>query len=282
MSDPTQTQRERNLETRDDREPFAAHRAQIMRLILDGCDGQTSADERLCVLGAGNGNDIDLGPLVECFSEVHLVDIDSDALAAATSDVPDAKADQVLTHHVDLTGWYDAITSGPSQDVAAKSIHSATASYQPEVPGIPFDVVVSTCLLSQLIESAITELGGEHPRLNECIFAIRHHHLRTLLRLARPGGRVILVTDFVSSKTLPQLATVSVDQLTATIGEALENRNFFTGLNPGAVAQLLATDEKLSALATDVQISEPWRWNLGTRVFAVVAISFSSRVLSDR
>ena len=277
MSDPTQTQRERNLETRDDREPFAAHRAQVMRLVLDGRNGQTSADERLCVLGAGNGNDLDLGPLVECFSEVHLVDIDPDALAAATSNVPDAKADQVLTHQVDLTGWYDAVTSGPSQGDAAKSIHSATESYQPEISGSPFDVVVSTCLLSQLIESAITELGGEHPRLNECIFAIRHHHLRALLRLARPGGRVILVTDFVSSETLPQLASVSADQLPATIRDALENRNFFTGLNPGAIAQSLATEEQLAALATNVQISEPWRWNLGTRVFAVAAISFSSR-----
>lgn len=268
MLDPTRTQRERNLETLGDREQFAQHRAHVMRLILE-C--QTSAEDRLCVLGAGNCNDLELDVLGEHFSEVHLVDIDDQSLRTAAP-----RAEDVTLHNTDLTGWYDTIASDTNRDAAVESIQSATKSYQPEIPSSPFDVVISTCLLSQIIESSIAVLGRDHPLLNDSIFAIRHHHLRTMLQLAHPGGRLVLVTDFVSTVTLPELASVSDDRLIETVQSALENGNFFTGLNPAAIAKRLTTDEGLAALATDVRISDPWRWSMGPRTFAVAAITFSA------
>src|SRR5947209_20163185 len=70
------------------------------------------------------------------------------------------------------------------------------------LPG-PFDVVASTCLLSQLIGNAFHSIGEAHPRFPEVVRAIRLGHLRLLATLARPGGRVVLVTDVVSSDRSP-------------------------------------------------------------------------------
>jgi hypothetical protein len=42
---------------------------------------RAAAGARLCVLGAGNGNDFDLESLLAAHREVHLVDLDADAQA---------------------------------------------------------------------------------------------------------------------------------------------------------------------------------------------------------
>ena len=56
---------------------YAAHRAQVTRLLLEaGGD----SPERLCLLGAGNLNDLDLTALLGRYREVVLVDLDGDAI----------------------------------------------------------------------------------------------------------------------------------------------------------------------------------------------------------
>src|SRR5204863_1188594 len=70
-----------NRSTRDHWVHFAPHRAEIQKLIVP--DLHAPGTGRLCVLGAGNCNDIDLKALAEAFAEVHLVDIDAPALEAA-------------------------------------------------------------------------------------------------------------------------------------------------------------------------------------------------------
>ena len=62
-----------NRSTRDHWPHFASHRDWIERLLVaDGLGG----GGRLCVLGAGNCNDLDLPALAEAFDEIHLVDLD--------------------------------------------------------------------------------------------------------------------------------------------------------------------------------------------------------------
>jgi hypothetical protein len=97
-----------NRETRDLWEPFRGHRQRVTAEILAlAADGNDARNGRLCLLGAGNANDLDLEALAARFDEVHLVDIDRGALSRAT-DRQSATVRAKLRSHapVDLSGLY--------------------------------------------------------------------------------------------------------------------------------------------------------------------------------
>src|SRR5438132_14001730 len=71
-------QARQNRTTRNQWHLYASHRLEIEKLIVPESRGQ-----RLCVVGAGNCNDLDLRWLAGAYGEVHLVDIDPLALDGA-------------------------------------------------------------------------------------------------------------------------------------------------------------------------------------------------------
>src|SRR2546423_5823295 len=78
QSDPvTASQARCNRSTEKQWQMYANHRQAIERLIVPCARGQS-----ICVLGAGNCNDLDLRWLAESYREVHLADLDAQALAA--------------------------------------------------------------------------------------------------------------------------------------------------------------------------------------------------------
>ena len=102
--------------------------------------------------------------------------------------------------------------------------------------------------------------------------AIRAGHLRLLLERTAPGGTAILVTDFVSSDTAPALAAIVEPAWAELLPRLIRERNFFTGLNPEALVSLARTDLDLSATTESATLIGPWRWNLGSRWYAVCAL----------
>ncbi|MBI2478026.1 MAG: hypothetical protein HYV60_05085, partial [Planctomycetia bacterium] len=102
---------------------------------------------------------------------------------------------------------------------------------------------------------------------------VRREHLRRLIGLVAPGGTVVLVTDVVSSRTVPELATSSAAELPTLVGRAIAQRNFFSGVNPFVLKHLLETDESLATQLADVRLSNPWVWDLGPRLYAVCALT---------
>ena len=76
-----------------------------------------------------------------------------------------------------------------------------------------FDRVASTCLLSQILETAAHSLGRGHRQLAEVESALLAGHLRLMARLASPGGDATLVAEVVSSDTLANLPEMSADEL---------------------------------------------------------------------
>ncbi len=97
-----------NLSTRSHWEHFAAHRAHIEELLLPDCSHPAG---RLCVLGAGNCNDLDLPRLSERFDEIHLVDLDANALDQAIQRQGVEGSFKLRVHApVDLTGIADALS----------------------------------------------------------------------------------------------------------------------------------------------------------------------------
>lgn len=143
----------------------------------------------------------------------------------------------------------------------------------PPLLGIPgqYHMVASACLLTQLIDSVVMAIGERHPIFIECVDAIRSQHLRLLLDLAEPGGKIIVFTDFVSSLTAPSLLHCREEELTNATAQWIQERNFFTGVNPYVLLGRLR-EEFLVSRERDAQMLPPWPWDFGPRVYAVTAI----------
>jgi hypothetical protein len=259
-------------------ESYTSQRQMVTELLTG--DGLPSAGS-LCVLGAGNCNDLDLPALLGTYREVDLVDLDEDALVRGV-------ARQSLTSHaglirhgsVDVTGMLETMAKW-SADSAISDEDLAACRDAParQVSGLPapFDTVASTCLLSQLLLAVADRLGEKHPRFLDVLQAIRWGHLRLLLDLLAPGGCGVLVTDLVSSDTCPELRTVSDHDLPNLLNQLIQARNFYHGVNPAVLYSLLATDSLLGPQVTGLAASQPWRWDMGARVYAVCAFRFRKK-----
>ena len=258
-------------------EMFAAHRSRVTQLLSAG--GASERGRRLCVLGAGNCNDLDLAALRDLYREIHLVDLDGEALRAGVSHHGAAADASVHAHgDIDLTGALHRLarwsprTAIDDADVTAL-LDAPLRDVRPRLPG-PFDVTASTCLLSQVIASVVNAVGATHPRFVALVQAVRTAHLRLLSDLVAPGGFGVLISDVVSSESFPPLSIVREEQLSGVLSRLIRERNFFHGVNPAAVHQTFRADELLRDRVSALQLHPPWLWNLGTRVYAVWALTF--------
>jgi len=270
MTDPKARQATFNASSRGQWEGFAGHRGRISAL-LGAAFGPGAT--RLCVLGAGNGNDLDLPALLRSHREVHLVDLDSEALSGAVSrqgvaDHPGLR----LFGGLDVTGILDAVaTWSPTAPIPPADLEALAAWPAGRValalPG-PYDVVASTCLLSPLVGNAFHAVGEGHPQFAAAVRAIRTGHLRLLTRLTAPGGTALLVTDVASTDTLPGLASVPDHALAGLFPRLAREGRFFHGVDPSDVLAVLRQDPSPAAL----EPLPPWRWNLHGRVYLVWAV----------
>lgn len=273
-----------NRETARNWELYAEHRAHVTRLLLKSINATKATNARVCVLGAGNCNDLELSVLAKHCLSLRLIDFDSEALlrgfasqqlTAGAEDVMGVPGGACVTFQgsVDLTGIALDLSCASQKDVPVL-IQRALAGPNLDL-GDPFDVVASTTLLTQLISLAVNALGSSHPNLTDVVLAIRNGHLRLLARLLRPRGIALLVTDVVSSDTLPELAIAKPDALGGLLDITLALGNFFPGADPYALAAALRRDSVLCKAATDVFMVGPWRWQVGPlRSYLVVALSF--------
>lgn len=246
---------ESNRQTRDGWVRYAPHRARVQEL-MTGCASDAAA---LCLLGPGNMNDMDGPRLLEEFRRLHLVDLDmTTVLDAARRRGIDRHPGLVMHDPTDLTGVLGLLDQPPSPDLADR-IERVLAGHVTEVSGAPFDVCVSTCVLTQLLQSVVdsTVPRGRIPGM--CI-ALRDKHLRDLVALTRPGGSVILVTDVVSTTTAPSLLTAHPVVLESEMARLVAAGNFFTGTNPYRIVALLEEDSRLRRQLTDVRLEGPWLW----------------------
>jgi hypothetical protein len=222
-----------NRQTRDAWERCAAHRRKIHALISAA---ECAAGSRLCVLGAGNCNDLDLRTLEADFAEVHLVDLDREAIEAGV--------ERQL-----LCGSTLLVVHAPC-DLSSGSV--------PCLRG-PFDLVLSAGLITQMFQY-VEDLGQERDATVQAVLALRRRHFRMLFDLASPHGTIILVTDVVSTATAPQLRNCAENQLSAVLAELIESRNFFTGANPAAIWKELTEDSEFVMRSHSIESSGPWLW----------------------
>ncbi|MDX1948228.1 MAG: hypothetical protein SFU86_22750 [Pirellulaceae bacterium] len=276
-------QARRNMATRGEWQSFAEHRQRVTELLFESAAGDNP--QTLCVLGAGNCNDLDLPELLNRFERIHLVDCDLAALEAGVSRQGLADNSQLVLHgDHDLTGIAGAIRSWTPASLPAAAeidrvIQLARQAPLPEV-GEQVAVCGSVCVLSQLLEGVAQALGSDHPRFLDLLQAVRQRHLETIASLLAPGGAGTLITDLVSSATAPQIVTAQDVAIPMLTGQLISDRNFFTGLNPAVLIQLLASNAILPGELRQIEPISPWRWNLGLRTYLVYAIRFRRRIAS--
>ena len=277
MNPSVNLQTQRNTDSRDGWHRFAGHRAQVMSLLLNLPDSLTnSGPSRICLLGAGNCNDIDLPQLIRRFAEVHLVDLDRDALIAGTRAQGVAESEQIKLHGgVDLSGiveelgrWHTTPPQPGDYPAVVATARSATIS----VAG-RFNVVASLCAVSQLIDAVLIAGGKTTQETIILALAVRDRHLELMEQLTHRGGRLVLITDVTSSATVSDLDAIPVEQLPVTLIQMINTRNFFTGLNPFALLARYRQDPKRESPAESAELSAPWIWNLGPRQYIVCALT---------
>lgn len=261
----------------------ADHRARVTDRILSLASKSPGS---LCLQGAGNLNDLDLPRLLAGFAEVHLVDLDGEALERGVArQVPDAERANLTLHGgIELTGIcedLESVTNRPPSDwelLATRALDPVPASLQ-ERAGVsgPFDVVASVGVLSQLIDMVVQTVPAADPHFLPLLVNVRTGHLRLLARLTAPGGRGLLVTDFVSSETVPELTRLDAAELPALAERLANARNFFHGLNPLALPAHFDNDPVLHELVAGIRHQGYWLWNQQSRLYAVLAIELSRR-----
>lgn len=203
-----------------------AHRARVTDLVGQIARSLPNAS-RLCVLGAGNVNDLDLSRVLTDCAELHLVDIDGEAMERGVQRQGMAGEARIVIHG--------------QQDLRRPWSH-----------GLGFDIVLSAGMLSQLVDQArLTCSGG----LVEVLDA-RDQHLAALVNLTRDAGKAILVTDVVSSMTVPGLEDATAAELAELLPRLIADSNFFTGCNPAALVNVFHTIDRVAS----VSATTPWIW----------------------
>ena len=269
-NDPRARQEQFNARSFDQWDGFAGHRRKVSDLL--------AADwGRLCVLGAGNANDLDLGPLLEAHRQVHLVDLDASALARGADRQGVRDRPNLFLHgNLDVTAMMEAMARwSPLGEVSGADLAALVEWPAGRVglalPG-PFDVVASACLLSQLIGNAHHALGEAHPQRDAVARAIRLGHLRLLASLVRPGGRVVLINDVASSEWVPGLAELSEAPHPSLIAQIARDHGLIRGVDPFELMDLFRRDPSLGPIMGQVRLVGPWTWRLHSRIYLVCGI----------
>jgi hypothetical protein len=254
-------ERDRNSSTRGAFASYKDHRARQMAL-LDGVSG-----ERIAILGAGNCNDVDLAALARAFGEVHLFDIDGEALAGAVARQSKEVKRACHLHERDLTGvasFLEEWRDDPPEMMPAQMAAWAKLAPLIEEAGV-FDTVISTCMLSQVAIN-LRDFFGVVPALNSALCAAVVGHLMLAAGLTRPGGILLVVSDCITDKFPIHQEAKRQGPLKAIFSLA-DQGAAFPGTDPRLVADVLAGTEVAKA-----EFKDAWIWELTEQAYLVYAI----------
>ena len=261
-----------NRETLDFWRLYRSHREAVADLISRTPQPGSAS---LCILGAGNCNDLDLARFTSRFAQVHLVDLDRQAMDKGVQRQSPPTPGRIRLHGgIDLTGVLKTLATWERHRPRRESIAHCIREAQ-VFAGLPvlgrFDVVASMCLLSQIIDSVVSMTGPGAVPL-ELVRALRQRHLRLLAELLLPGGVGILVTDFALEQggaRQPQAHSPPPGSAPASPGGT------FLGTSPEELCALTSNDPILRTQLCQARVSPSWLWRQNPhRTLRVCAIQF--------
>lgn len=244
-------QLESNRQSRDAWTRYGPHRARVTDVVMDGL----APGGRVCILGAGNVNDVDLARILSRARSVDLLDLDGEAMDAGRRRQGLASDDRLHVHaDRDLSGVLDLLGQGADVETLAHALDNPT-----DAPAGTFDVALSVGVLTQLFQSVV-DAGLEPEATVDLTLRLRRRHLLELTRLARPGGGAVLVTDTAPTSTAPSLRHLDQAELEPAMAALVAGGNFFTGTNAYRVVAVLEEDEAFAGLVSEVTLHDPWLW----------------------
>lgn len=273
-----------NSKSQDSWDVFESHRVRVTDLAIDSASAVRSTDDtglNLAVLGAGNGNDMAIESLLEVYDSIDLFDFDPEAMERNRSryaNKPEVLKRVQWIDSADITGIVDKLEPDRQHALPIDDDLLGAALHPPvDFTNQRYDVVLSTCTLSQLIQTVDEIYGHDSHQSQALILAVRDGHLGLMMRLMKATAVGILVTDFVSSDTLPEILDpeISEEQLFGLVDRALRERNFFSGANPLALRQRLNAMMRSAGAEIQLNLTSPWVWKWhGPKSFCVAAIQF--------
>ena len=231
----------------------------------------------VCLMGAGPCNDIELNPLIEHFNRVVLVDLDVASVERGMSRqgvLPDERQVQILG--VDLAGVKDQLdvyAMYPTPELM-EQLNQIAKHHTPNLETGKFSVVASVCMLSQLMFKVYQCLPERNEDFGRLMFNIRKRHIELMLDCLCPGGVGLLITDFISSESLPEILTTH--HLKQVVQKGIAEKNFFYGMNPQTIHQTFREDS-VSEQLESLEVTSPWRWPTTKRVYACLAFKFQKK-----
>ena len=267
--------REHNRQSSNRWQADDGHRLRLMTLISELPQGG-----ELCIFGAGDANDLELERLALNFREIHLVDLDGEALTRARDRQGLSVREKIVLHDgVDCSGLLEHLDAwGDQFPERAELARVAVEAAQSIVHrlGLGFPAVVSSCLLSQLalpFQRAWLTSRGNWQELLSAISAI---HLATLAGSTRSGGRCLLAFDAASSRDTPALAEQhgrSADELAEFVSDARESGGLAFRPDPRALLAQLSSPG-MKSLVIEPRLREPWLWRHGAETELVYGLTF--------
>jgi hypothetical protein len=259
---------------------FAGHRARLTREIDERAP--PGGGGRLCLLGVGNANDVDLAALAARFREIHLVDIDAEAVGRALARVSVPERDRFVVHApLEASGIFDRLEewsrAPPPPRALADEERAAVARVVRALPA-PFDVVVSCCMLTQLQLVLLEAVGDSNPRFDDLRSALNRIHVRVLASLLAPGGTALLVTDLTGNDTYPLDDLPPNADLRALMSDLIAVGNVIHAAHPGQLSYEIRRDPELKARYAASFPVGPWIWHNGpARTYLVYALEITAR-----
>ncbi len=273
MNALSEEQFRRNELSRSAWELYQPHRERVTQLLLNLIEPDARPD--VCILGAGNCNDVDLNRVLSRASHIHLVDLDEAALRAGLITQQLTIDSRIRLHGgVDVTGCVSEL-AGLSPASTSAAVEGVA---QRLIEQVPFrltqrcGVVASVGLISQLVELAVKCVGTSHSQFLRLTQALRTQHLRQLFELTDAGGHILLTSEIVSSDTAPEILQTPEPQLAELTTRLINANNFFTGLHPGILLQSFQADARIAPQLKSLQLTSPWLWPFVARTYACCAI----------
>lgn len=252
----------------------AGHRDEITARVRE-----LPAGGELCVLGVGNGNELDLEQLASRFDAVHLVDLDEEALERARDRQSAAVRARIVLHEsLDLSGvlqhldeWGDRF---PERSLLADRALAAAQGIVREI-GRSFAVVVSNAVLGQLPVPFQRAWLTSRANWGELLSTLTTIHLGTLAGSTRPGGHALLVTDVASSRENPVFTEwrASRADLSAKLAAARAGDDLVWRRDPEGLMQKLGA-AGLRGMVAELRLGAPWLWPRDAETQLVYALAF--------
>lgn len=250
---------------------FASHRFHVSDTL---CALAPVKKSSLAVFGAGACCDIDLLKLLSRYEQIALIDGNGQALDNAAKLHKDIDFERVgLYGNIDFTGLHNIFSNWKEHKPDSLALEEAmkiAANHELPELGKKFDVSVSDCVLSQIIDQAVQAMGERHPQLLNMIIKLRNKHLELLLDHVLPGGHAVLITDMASSVDVPLLDKVDENSLTDVMEKLIAEKRFVTGCNPYAIVSGFQKNAVLAGKVQNIQLLCPWIWNLSKDVKQLV------------